>query len=234
MNANKRTPNNVLIDGIGYLSFWILVSTGITMKYVLLPGRERAANDPTSLLGLDRHDWGAVHFWAAMIFTLAIVIHLALHWNWIVGIFQKILSIRSQKIMIPALVLPIVIAFIPLVGFRGFDGSEESGGRNRAGFSTSQNAGLMSTSSARAEESNRSFAAREEGEGNEINGFKIRGRTTLREIEEGTGVRADRIIAALNLPADSAKNERIALLLGQYGVEMSRFREAVKNLSEKK
>ncbi|MBZ0256163.1 DUF4405 domain-containing protein, partial [bacterium] len=76
MNANKRTVNNIIIDSIGYISFWVLVSTGIMMKFILLPGRSRGANDPTSIMGWGRHDWGDVHFWASVIFVSAIVIHL--------------------------------------------------------------------------------------------------------------------------------------------------------------
>lgn len=234
MNVNKHTQSNVVIDAIGYLAFWVLVSTGIMMKYILLPGSRRGAGSPTSLMGLDRHDWGNVHFWASVIFVVTVLIHIVLHWSWITGMFKKFLSVRSWRVVVPALVFPVAIAFLPLMGIRGFDASEESGGKNRAGYSTSRNVGAPADHTPKTTEQSGLFALGTEGEGNEINGFKIRGRTTLQEIEEGTGVKADQLLAALNLPRDLAKNERLSLLMGKYGFEMNRLREAVKQLGAMK
>jgi len=230
MNANKRTQSNIVIDTIGYLAFWVLVSTGIMMKYTLLPGSRRGANSATSLMGLDRHTWGDVHFWASMVFVTAIMLHLVLHWSWITGMFKKFLNVRPWGVVVPALVLPIVIAFIPMMGLRGFEVEKENSGKNRAGFSSRQNLEAQTTQIAQNTEQSGNFVPRAEGEGNDINGFKIRGRTTLQEIEEGTGVKAERIIAALNLPADFPRTERIATLMQTYGLEMERFRETVKRL----
>lgn len=232
MNANKRTKNNFIIDAVGYLSFWVLVSTGIIMKYVLLPGRARRANDPTSIMSLGRHEWGDIHFWASIIFVGAIVIHLLLHWNWIAGVFQKILRSNSKKVLIPALGLPVLLAFSPLLGTHGFGEDDEHGAPGRVRGAMHQSAGISSTQFAMKTDS---CETPDHGktESPDINGFKIRGRTTLQEIEQGTGVTIQEIAIAMNLPNNISHNERISFLKEKYGLEMDQIREIVKQLAVK-
>lgn len=40
-------------------------------------------------LGLGRHDWGDLHFYAAIFFLLLLILHLYLHWAWIKSFFVK-------------------------------------------------------------------------------------------------------------------------------------------------
>lgn len=233
MSTNKRTRNNFIIDAIGYMSFWVLISTGILMKYYLLPGRGRGANDPTSIMGLGRHDWGDVHFWASIIFAAAIVIHLVLHWNWIAGVFQKALHASSKKVLIPALTLPILLAFSPLLGTQGFGGDEDQVPQRRGRGAMVQTANLPSSPFTVNADAHASENIGGETEANDINGFKIRGRTTLQEIEQGTGVTVQEIIIAMDLPDDIQNNERISLIKEKYGFEMDKFRETIKQLAMK-
>lgn len=74
-----RTTLNLCIDTLALGLFALLSTTGVLMRYLLPPGSGRF----TLAWSLDRHGWGALHFWIAVAFLTALVVHLALHWKWI-------------------------------------------------------------------------------------------------------------------------------------------------------
>lgn len=39
-----------------------------------------------TLLGMSRHDWGAWHTWVGYAVAALVLVHLALHWRWLVKI----------------------------------------------------------------------------------------------------------------------------------------------------
>ena len=46
------------------------------------------------LWSMTRHEWGAIHFYLALVFVVLMVVHIVLHWNWIKRYFK---SLFSQK-----------------------------------------------------------------------------------------------------------------------------------------
>ncbi|TNF99765.1 MAG: DUF4405 domain-containing protein [Gammaproteobacteria bacterium] len=78
----KRTRLNFLIDTIAFIGFAFLTTTGVLMRYILPPG----SGHHSTIWDLDRHDWGAIHFWIALIFFLILALHLVLHWRWIINV----------------------------------------------------------------------------------------------------------------------------------------------------
>jgi len=73
--------------------FTTMISTGMLLKYVLPPGSGRVEMVLGSggrghqsidfFMGLARHDWGVIHFYLSLGFLVLLIVHLALHWNWI-------------------------------------------------------------------------------------------------------------------------------------------------------
>ncbi len=55
---------NFIIDVIAFTGFLFLTTTGVLMRYLLPPGSGRFA----SLWGLNRHEWGTIHFWISVAF----------------------------------------------------------------------------------------------------------------------------------------------------------------------
>ena len=212
MTPSSKNKTNFVVDTIGYLAFLVLLSTGIIMKFILLPGRDRVAGDPSSLMGYGRHDWGEIHFWASIVFVSAIVIHLLLHWKWLIVTCRNYVQIKTAAGVVVALVIPILLAGTPLFGTRGFE--EESGhGKD-----------------------SRSVWFQTLGDGNSQNrqitsNMHIRGRTTLDEIETGTGIRPQEIISALGLTIEVTKDQRIGRLCSENGLEMEEVRETIYRLS---
>jgi hypothetical protein len=81
----NRPEKNFFIDVIAFIGFVLLTSTGILMRYVLPPGSGRWK----VIWGLDRHEWGSIHFWISIIFLGILTIHLILHWRWIVTFIKR-------------------------------------------------------------------------------------------------------------------------------------------------
>ncbi len=74
----KPILRNFVVDAVVFTLFVCLTTTGILMRYTLPPGAGRQV----SVLGLDRHDWGALHFYLALALLAALAVHLFLHWRW--------------------------------------------------------------------------------------------------------------------------------------------------------
>jgi len=92
----RRTTLNFTVDLIAFIDLLLLAATGTILKWVLPPGSGgghgygggfrggRGPIEAKALLGLGRHDWGGIHFVLALIFIALILLHLVLHWRWIV------------------------------------------------------------------------------------------------------------------------------------------------------
>ena len=82
-----------MVDVVGFFLLIGLTITGSIMKWVLPPGtggRHGGQGEQVkTLLSLGRHDWGNIHFWLSVSFIVIMLIHLALHYNWIKGYFKR-------------------------------------------------------------------------------------------------------------------------------------------------
>lgn len=81
----NRTIANIIIDIIAAFLFLGMIATGYLLRFPLPPG----SNKTLSLWGYTRHQWGDVHFWISLGLLVVLVVHLVLHWNWIVTVIGK-------------------------------------------------------------------------------------------------------------------------------------------------
>lgn len=79
----KRPVQNFLVDAVSFTALLLLATTGLLMFWVLPPGSHQA-----TVWGMSRHEWGDLHFWIAIAFLGLLVLHLVLHWQWIVCMVQ--------------------------------------------------------------------------------------------------------------------------------------------------
>ncbi len=84
-----RSHINFLLEGVSLAAFSTLAGTGFLMKFRLPPG----SGESLAVLGLVRHDWGAIHLWLAFAFLALMLAHILLHWRWIKAMAQG----RSSK-----------------------------------------------------------------------------------------------------------------------------------------
>lgn len=83
----RRSALNFAVDAIAFAGFVFMTATGVLLHFLLPPRSVRRA----TIWGLDRHDWGGVHYWTAVVLLGALSVHVLLHWKWIVH------TVRGQE-----------------------------------------------------------------------------------------------------------------------------------------
>jgi hypothetical protein len=197
-----RKPSlNFLIDGIAFAAFVLLAGTGVLMRYVLPPGTGHFL----TLWGLDRHEWGVIHFWIAVAMLAALALHLLLHWRWVVDMIRgrprEGSGVRIALAIVGILGL-IGLALSPFFGPVEHDGEPPHKMRS--------------------------------GEIPESPDSQIYGAMTLREVEQQTGVSSEVILRELGLPPGLPVDERLGRLRRQYGFRMDDLREVVRKNAKNK
>ncbi len=91
---------NYLLDAVIGLAF---VLSGVTGLAFLLMGEGgyqggRNAGYATPLLGLSRGMWSDLHTLGSLVMIAGIVVHVALHWKWIVRVTKKMLPRRAGRV----------------------------------------------------------------------------------------------------------------------------------------
>lgn len=81
----KRTLLNLIVDVAAATSLLGMIATGYILRIPLPPG----TNKSRSLWGLTRHCWGTVHFWISAALIAVLLVHVVLHWQWLVSVVAK-------------------------------------------------------------------------------------------------------------------------------------------------
>lgn len=80
----KRKNIHFIVDVVAFIAFTLMTSTGVLVRYMLPPGSGRFS----SLWGMNRHDWGDIHYWVSIVLFASLTIHLVLNWQWIVAVLR--------------------------------------------------------------------------------------------------------------------------------------------------
>lgn len=191
----RRTTGNLLIDVLGFVGFVFLTATGVLVRYVLPPGSGRHR----TIWGLDRHEWGSVHFWIAIVFFATLAFHLVFHWRWIIAMVRgrprEESGIRVGLGLLGAVTVA-ALAIAPIVSPVERGESLVDDGHGHSPLTHEDSA--------------------------------IRGRMTLTEIENLTGVPASTILDRLNLPADLPRNVGVGQLAREHGFSVEDVRRIVR------
>ena len=217
----KRTNVNFQVDALALVALVFLASTGALIRYVLPAG----SGHTRALWGLDRHGWGHVHFWIAIAFCVAMVVHLVLHWGWITCVVRWDTRGRSKGRAVLALIA--VITLLALAAAPFFGTVEEIEAGRRGGRVGEREGGPVEYEGGPVEYEG--WPVEYEGGDAEHRGedHTIHGSMTLRDVQELTGVPVDHIITTLRLPADVPRDERLGRLRRSYGFEIDDVRRAV-------
>ncbi len=191
----KRVNLNFIVDVLAFAGFVVLTTTGVLMRYILPPG----SGHYSTIWGLDRHEWGGIHFWVSVLFFSILTFHLMLHWRWIASVVigrPREGSGFRAGLGIVGLATVVALASSPLLT------PAERGTGDRGSSSLSAHP---------------------------YEDLSIRGSMTLREVEDATGVPAGYIKESLELPGTISNEERLGSLKRQYRFELNDVREIVKN-----
>ena len=190
----KRTNLNLVVDVAAFGGFVFLATTGVLMRYILPAGSGRYS----TIWGLDRHEWGGIHFWISVIFFSLLVIHLILHWRWVASVVTgKPREGSGFRVGLGSVGLfaLITLSISPLI-------TPIEKHTNSPGDSVPAIHKYEETS--------------------------IRGSMSLSEIEKTTGVPARIIIEALKLPEAVSAEGRLGQLKREYGFELDDVREIIR------
>ena len=103
-----KSKLDLIVDALLFLCITAIGGIGFLMKYVLVPGYQRweiyKRNVNLYLCGMDRHEWGEIHLTVACVFFGLLILHIALHWGIIIGIYRKLIPNHFARFLI-ALVL---------------------------------------------------------------------------------------------------------------------------------
>lgn len=247
----KRNTLNFAVDGLTLIGMLAMIATGVLLRYILPPGSRGGGG--LSVWGWTRHDWGDLHFWAAVGLGVLLLVHVALHWKWVCITIQRWLQNRDERSRAPqfwrrsAFGLGFLAAMSLLTG--GFlwsaaaslkSGGErdESGERGQERTSASNGARGTAGGEGVAVAPRGGAGGRHEGNADEPSrgradsGGMIRGSMTLADVERETGVSVAALRSALNLPDDVSADETLGQLRQRYGFEMSAVRELMRRPSD--
>jgi hypothetical protein len=135
---------NLLIDIVMTVLMAAVAGLGFLINWVLIPGEERpvvyGSRPDLYWLGLDRHDWGDVHLALGIALLALLVLHVALHWGQVVGIWRRMVASGVVRVV---LALALLVLVIVLMVFPAFiqpevveDGHGEGRGRAQIGNGT--------------------------------------------------------------------------------------------------
>ena len=202
----KRNTLNFVIDVVTTLVMFGMVATGLVVRFVLPPG----SGSRWVLWGLGRHDWGDLHFWLAVGIGALVLIHIALHWQWVCAtalqLFRRgatapgLVGRASGNLAGLGLLLLIFAIFAGFVWLAQLNVQEVPGAPGRRGGTQSQPA---------------------EGD------VFIRGSTTLAEAAAAANITVDTLRQRLGLSARVSASERLGRICRDQGIPMSDARRLI-------
>lgn len=94
--ANQRpfsnaTRNNLLVDVCLFLGAAVASLSGIYFLFLPVGGYQGGRNPMYGVSILfERHTWEDLHTWGGILMIIVAVIHIAIHWSWIIGMTKRI------------------------------------------------------------------------------------------------------------------------------------------------
>lgn len=208
----KRNTLNFVIDLVSGLVMLGMIGTGLVIRFVLPPGSGRSR----ILWALGRHEWGGVHFWLAVAAGALLLLHVALHWQWVCVTLVRIVRPRGEAqgastsrmarnaagAVTVVLLVGVFAAFVWIA--RGqvrvlsgsTEGSAEHGGPGR-----------------------------EDGADAAQGDSEIRGSMTLNETASALGISVEELRQRMRVPSDVPNDERLGRLSRRLGQPVSELRK---------
>lgn len=85
---NRKTRFNLLLNSMVATSFLLTAVSGLYFFFVPEQAGRLASSAPLFLFS--RSTWDLIHTWAGVVLIAAVVVHLAIHWRWIVNVTGKV------------------------------------------------------------------------------------------------------------------------------------------------
>lgn len=217
----RRNTLNFLVDALTLLAIFVMIATGLVIRFVLPPGTGgRHGGHGLVLWGMGRHDWGGVHFWASIVLGVLLLLHVALHWSWVCMTLYRWMkgtdAGQPGAASRHAYGLGFLVALVVLFG----------------GFTWYAHDAVRETNSPQTAEDHRQHPgadapADDRDERNGLAHDRVHGSMTLADIEVTTSVSVAILRSELGLPENVPADERLGRLGRRYGFDMETVRQIV-------
>lgn len=87
----SKTKLNYLLDVVIAFAFILSALTGVVFLFAGSGGYQGGRNPGfrTEILGIDRSIWSGLHTWVSLVMIAGVLIHLVLHWNWVLCMTRR-------------------------------------------------------------------------------------------------------------------------------------------------
>ncbi len=233
----RKNTLNLVVDVVTLLTMLFMVLTGLLLEFILPPRRGTGSHQ--TLWGWDRHDWGDARFWIAVGLGGLLLIHVALHWEWVCVTVGRLLQRGEDRTRLAAApirnaygVVFLALSVAVVGGFLWLASanvqSELRGPGRGSGMRVERGAG-----GPLADDADAGWGRGGGGAGRATGDLHIRGSTTRAEIEQATGISMATLRAELGLPDGVAADERFGRLRQEHGFELSDVREVVERFRQR-
>jgi preprotein translocase subunit SecY len=87
---SKQTQKNWWIDAVLFGSALVAILSGIYFLFLPTGGFQGGRNPLYNIQVLfDRHTWDDLHTWGGIAMIVAAIIHLGIHWSWVVSMARR-------------------------------------------------------------------------------------------------------------------------------------------------
>lgn len=217
----RKNMLNFVVDVLTLLVMFVMVVTGLVIRFVLPPGTGgRHGGHGLLFWGMGRHGWGDVHFWASVVLGVLLVVHVALHWSWVCLTIYRLfggqnaerLSAARRGLYGAGFLIALTILFGAFI-WAAKNVVQEV-----------QSADHVEDQSSRSE----ADTIEADGEhGHESARYRIHGSMTLSEVGDATGVAVATLKSELGIPQQVSADERLGRLGREYGFSVSKVRDLV-------
>jgi len=90
---NARALFNVVLNLVAAISFILASLSGI--YFMFAPSRSMASTAPHIIF--DWYTWDVIHTWSGVVMFLSVFMHIYIHWNWIVRMLSRSLSLGRSN-----------------------------------------------------------------------------------------------------------------------------------------
>lgn len=250
----KKNHMKYLVDTLLFLCMVGTAFIGFLMAFFLAEGPAGRLSRKY-FLGLHRHQWGDIHLYLSIMFSILVVIHLLLSWKWIKCQAEHLFKRHWKAALILTLAASVILMGVFWIllpkhsssyndygtrlrsdlppRFQGNKPTADAGPERLTGSESPENA------AARAAVSGTHLPAAKPGSqaygrlSQEDSGIMITGQMTLLDIERQTGVSTASLLSRMNLPADTPRSEPLGRLRRHYGFSIIQLREALESLMKK-
>jgi len=218
----KKSNWQYLVNTLLFTCMVCIAFIGFLMGFFLAQGP--AVNEADKyLMGLHRHQWGNIHLYISIVFSILIIIHIIFDWKWIKGKAQKLFKKRWGTALILTAIAPFLVLFLFWYFYPKYPASYEDYGK-RAGEKMRQTEQLKKGHQILDE-----IVLQDEERGYLI----VTGQMTLLDVEKATGISARRIADELGLPSKISFKDTLGRLRRRYSFTLDEVRAIITELLSK-